>query len=96
MLHIITAKVELDILLARIAKDDVLLFISNAVLSLHKYALSAQKIALHCTDFKCYALEADLLARGLLPEDVLSDISIIDYQSFITLTIDHEVIKTWN
>ncbi len=95
MLHIISTRSEQEILFARIAKGDTLLFIADAVLSLHKKSQTAKIILTHCQDKRCYVLEADLFARGLVLDEILAEVSVVDYSGFVSLTIKNEVIKTW-
>jgi tRNA 2-thiouridine synthesizing protein B len=42
------------------------------------------------------ALSSDLLARGILSEELLDGIEIIDYTGFVNLTIEHSVIQSWD
>ncbi|GAW87684.1 conserved hypothetical protein [Bathymodiolus platifrons methanotrophic gill symbiont] len=96
MLHIISTTAGHEVLFERIAKGDTLLFIASAVLSLHKNSLSAEKLLPYCAHFHCYVLEEDLLARGLDADDILAEIKRVDYPGFVSLTVENEVIKTWN
>jgi tRNA 2-thiouridine synthesizing protein B len=95
MLHIISTSSEHEVLFARIAPGDALLFIGSAVLCLHKSSQAAKSISASSQQFQYYALQPDLLARGLAADDIISDISIVDYQGFVTLTLAHKVIKSW-
>ena len=96
MLHIITTTTGHEVLLQRISFGDALLFVESAVLSLHKNSQSAQILSPHLQYFQCYALEADLLARGLAADKILAEVAVVDYQGFVALTVEHAVIKTWN
>ena len=96
MLHIISAAVDYEVLFARIAEGDAILFVAGGVLSLYKNSQSAKLIKPYCQQFHFYALETDILARGLALEDVLSEIRMVDYPGFVSLTLEHKVIKTWN
>jgi len=96
MLHIISTRMEHEVLFARIAKGDALLFIADAVLCLHKNSQAAKAILAYCQHFQGYVLEADLLARGLALDELLPEIRLVDYQGFVNLTVEHEVVKTWN
>ena len=96
MLHIVSINSGHKALFERMTKGDALLFIASSVLCLHKNSHSAKTISAYCQDFKCYALEADLLARGLASDETLPEITTVDYQGFVSLTVEHEVIKTWN
>ena len=96
MLHIVSTTTQHEALFERIAKGDTLLFVASAVLCLHKNSQSAQTILAYCQDLHCYALEADVLARGLALDEILPEITIVDYPGFVSLTVEHKVIKTWN
>lgn len=96
MLHIISTGSAHDVLLERIDPDDALLFIADAVLCLQKNSQAAKVLAAFCQPAHCYVLEADLLARGLAAAEILVEIQLVDYQGFVALTEQYEVIKTWN
>lgn len=46
-------------------------------------------------DITIYALEADLIARGML-DKVLPKIQIIDYAGFVDLTMQHHPTQSWS
>jgi len=95
MLHLITqSPVELS-LFNRIAADDTLLFIRSAVfVVISGHALNEQLNSLLKQNQLC-VLTTDLLARGILAEQVLSGIEIIDYAEFVDLTLQHSVVHSW-
>ncbi len=95
MLHIINTPLEHKVLFARISQEDALLFTADAVLCLHKKSQAAKTILAYCQQLQCHVLEADLFARGLTADDILSEITLVDYKGFVALTIEHKVIKTW-
>ena len=96
MLHIISEPLDFEALFARVAQGDAILFIASAVLCLHKNSQAAKIIRPYCQHRQCYALETDFLARGLALESVLDEISMVDYPGFVSLSVEHKVIKTWN
>ena len=96
MLHILNQRVEHDVFFQRIAQGDALIFVGSAVLALHSKAQAADQLKQYCQNFQCYVLEPDLLARGLAHDEIIVDIKPVDYSGFVTLTTEHEVIKTWN
>lgn len=98
MLHIIGTRFEHDVLFERMGQGEgnALLFVASAVLCLHKKSQAAKLILAHSRSFQCYVLQADLLARGLTSADMIPEITVVDYQGFVTLTVEHKVIKTWN
>ncbi len=96
MLHIVSTNMGYEVLFERFAKGDAILFVESAVLCLHKNSQITKIILPYCQHLQCYALEADLLARGLALDEILPEITTVDYQGFVSLTVEHEVIKTWN
>jgi sulfur relay protein TusB/DsrH len=62
-----------------IAEGDALLFIGSAVLCLHKNSQAAKTIETCGQQFQCFALQADLLARGLSADKIIADINIVVY-----------------
>lgn len=95
MLHIISTNSGHDVLLQRLNPDDSVLFVESAVLSLHKSSQSAKTILIYGQTMHFYALQADLLARGLAEDRVLDIVKLIDFQGFVTLTTEHPAIKSW-
>lgn len=95
MLHIISVGTGHSVLLERLGSDDALLFIGEAVLSLHKNAHHAEPLLQSCHAGHCYALAPDLHLRGLSALDVLPQIILLEYVDFVQLTLEHTVIKTW-
>ncbi|MBT3811347.1 MAG: sulfurtransferase complex subunit TusB [Gammaproteobacteria bacterium] len=95
MLHIISTSAGHEVLFARIKKGDAILFTGSAVLCLRKNSEAAKTIETCGQQFQCFALQTDLLARGLNADNISTDISIVDYPGFVTLTLAHEVIKSW-
>ncbi|MBE0469409.1 MAG: sulfurtransferase complex subunit TusB [Methyloprofundus sp.] len=96
MLHILNERVELDVFFQRIAREDALIFLGSSVLCLHSNGQAAEQLKQYCQNFQCYVLEPDLLARGLKRNEIIVGIKPVDYSGFVTLTTEHEVIKTWN
>ncbi|WP_428355989.1 sulfurtransferase complex subunit TusB [Methyloprofundus sp.] len=96
MLHIIRTSVGLEVLLDRVAEGDALLFVESAVLCLHKQSQSAQRIRSIDKPLQYYALQSDVLARGLSLATIMAEVSIVDYPGFVRLTVEHKVIKTWS
>lgn len=96
MLHILNKRVEYDVFFRRIAQGDALIFMASAVLALYSKAQTAEQLEQYCQNFQCYVLEPDLLARGLMHDEIITNIKRVDYSGFVTLTTEHKVIKTWN
>jgi len=97
MLHIIEInRVEHQILFKRIAVDDSLLWVGNSVLSLAKAADTVRVFNTYLKTQRWYVLEDDLQRRGLLAEEIIAGVTVINYQAFVNLTLEHSVIQSWN
>lgn len=95
MLHILAkSPVELHIL-DRIDTGDTVLFIRSAVLVLLSENIMRERLKKMLMQNQLCALSSDLLARGILPEELLDGIKIIDYTDFVELTIEHSVTQSW-
>jgi sulfur relay protein TusB/DsrH len=96
MLHIIAKSPIQASILERIDAGDSVLFIRSAVQELSSNgALSEQLNKLLQNQSNLAALTTDLQARGILPEQLVEGISIIDYPVFVELTIEHSLIQSW-
>jgi len=95
MLHIVTHH-QFVVQFERITKGDAILFLADSILSLHKKGQFKDYFSVWTTDFACYVLQADMLARGLRENELIAGLQIIDYSGFVDLTVAHKVIKTWN
>jgi tRNA 2-thiouridine synthesizing protein B len=75
-------------------KDSVLL-IEDGVLGAHISSPLKEKIKqLSISGAKFYALENDLIARGI-SNKLLPGITPVTYQGFVDLTLQHKLIQSW-
>jgi tRNA 2-thiouridine synthesizing protein B len=96
MLHILS-KTPLDlVILERMTTGDMIILIEDAVIE----ALINGPCHLHWQHQqqhqKIFVLAADLDIRGLKSDRIVKGIEIIDYQGFVQLTINNEVIHSWH
>lgn len=42
-----------------------------------------------------YVLGPDLKARGLVPENVIEGIKVVDYAGFVDLVVEHDKVQSW-
>jgi tRNA 2-thiouridine synthesizing protein B len=49
--------------------------------------------AMHSLSF--YALGPDLQARGIMPEQLVNGVTIVDYGGFVDLTIEYHCVQAW-
>jgi sulfur relay protein TusB/DsrH len=95
MLHIIAKSPVEPVILDRIGAGDTVLFIRSAVLAVLSGNILREQLKLMLIQNQLFALSPDLAARGILPEELLDDIRVIDYAGFVELTIEHPVIQSW-
>lgn len=77
--------------LSYIDDGDAILLLENGVYG----ALSSQSLAAQLTNKTCYVIEADLQARGLLEQDRLTHIKLIDVNQFVELTTQYDLVQSW-
>jgi len=96
MLHIIAKSPVESHMLDRIDAGDTVLFIRSAVIVLLSEHVLRERLKKMMMQSQMCVLSPDLLARGILPEELLDGIEIIDYTDFVELTIEHAVIHSWD
>ncbi len=95
MLHIVTHH-RFAVQFERVAQGDTVLFLADSIVFLHKKGRFAEHFLIWSQLYRCYVLQADMLARGLLEDELVAGVQVIDYSGFVDLTVAHKVIKTWN
>lgn len=78
--------------LARLPKQDTVIFLNNAVFGLLKNSNWQNKIA---EIVPCYVLHDDLTLRGIEISSLIESVTPIDYAQFVTLTVENTPIQTW-
>ena len=80
----------------RLAKrgSSVLLF-EDGVIGAMQNTKYSEKITRAMNDFSFYVLGPDIRARGLSDSNVVDGIKIIDYDGFVDLTTEHEMVQSW-
>ena len=77
------------------AKDSSILFIEDAVLSVMKSTKCSDLIETSLKNFKMYALQPDLEARGLSLDNVIDGVKLVGYEEFVDLTTEHDSVQSW-
>lgn len=76
------------------APGSAILLIENAVIAAVAGSTWAQALA-EAGDFRWFALEADLVARGLRGK-VLPSVGVVDDAGFVALAVEHDKIVAWS
>ncbi|MGJ3494603.1 tRNA 2-thiouridine synthesizing protein B [Piscirickettsia salmonis] len=74
-------------------QDGVLLLENGVYAACNSYSLSTQ---IHLLSSPCFALRADLTARGITDTDIDPMITMIDYQTFVDLIAQFDNSLTWS
>ena len=75
--------------------SDAILLLEDGVFGAIKSApVSAQLQELMLSGTRVCAITADIKARGLA-EKVLASIELVDYESFVQLTLEHRCVQSW-
>ncbi|ODS24751.1 hypothetical protein AB835_02255 [Candidatus Endobugula sertula] len=78
--------------LGRIQSGDSVLLLEDGVYA----ALSSQPWAMLMNpSHQYYAIKADVEARGLGEDKLLSHITLIDYEQFVELSTEHSTVQSW-
>lgn len=81
----------LDQCLNYAAERDTILLLENGVYG----ALLNQPLADKLSQRKCYAIETDLKARGLLEQELAPHIQLINFTYFVRLSAEHKLTQSW-
>ena len=96
MLHLIYQSPLESATLQRIAINDSVLFMENALFRLLKSKHYTNELEAMSKLHSLFVLAEEIEIRGIHPSELISGIKIIDYQDFVTLTLNHQLIQTWN
>ena len=96
MLHIFTQTPLEPAILERIDIGDDILLIEDAVIEALKSGNSSEQLRQLLDCRRICVLEPDMKVRGVSIEEALPGIKTVDYQGFLELTVENEVVHSWN
>ncbi len=80
----------------RLAKaDSAVLLIEDAIYATLKSSAITNKMGQALEHHPVYALQPDLQARGVNPDNMIDGISLVDYDGFVKLTIEYDKLQSW-
>ncbi len=85
----------LDTCLRLARADSAILLIEDGVYAVQKNAAAADKLQQAMSQQQIFALQPDLQARGLNPDNMIDGISLVDYDGFVKLTTEYEKLQSW-
>lgn len=75
-------------------KGSSILFIEDGIYAALNSGEFSGKIKSTLTNYKIYALEPDVSARGMNGK-IIDGIKLIDYNGFVDLATEHDVVQSW-
>ena len=80
----------------RLAKaDSAILLIEDGIYAVQKNSATSNKMEQALGNHPVYALQPDLQARGVNPENMIDGISLVDYDGFVKLTTEYDRLQSW-
>ena len=99
MLHIINqspiSSIQFTSCLRLLLSQQSLLLIEDGVYALKQNTFYAELLKQRLATTRIYALLPDIKARGI-EDKIIPDISLINYEEFVELTVQHKTICSWN
>jgi tRNA 2-thiouridine synthesizing protein B len=80
----------------RLAKaNSAILLIEDGIYAVQRNSAGADKIQQALDNHPVYALQPDLQARGINPDNMVDGISLVDYDGFVKLTTEYDNLQSW-
>ena len=99
MLHIVNKSPyennALNSCIKHVNEGDSILLIEDATVAVIKNSSFSEQIFDVIRDKKLYVLSADLYARGITEEKVITGVEYVDYEGFVDLTVENSPIQSW-
>jgi tRNA 2-thiouridine synthesizing protein B len=96
MLHLIAQSPIDSAIFQRLGAGDDLLFLDKAVLNILQKGQLNETLTALLAQHQLYALANDVEIRGIIPEELLKGIIVIDYAGFVELSVQNSLIQTWS
>lgn len=85
----------LDSCLRHAVKGSAVLLLEDGVYGALQGTAFSGRVADATADLRIYVLGPDLAARGLDQGAVVPGITVIDYNGFVDLTVEHSAVQAW-
>ena len=96
MLHLIFQS-PIDIaILERIDSGDDVVFLENAVLRILQNGSLSDTLTQLLKQNRLYVLADDIEVRGIVADELVNGIEVIDYSELVRLTVKNPVIQSWS
>ena len=96
MLHLIFQSPIESAILERIDSGDIVVFLENAVLRTLQNSAISNTLAQQLGRNRLCVLSDDIAVRGIIPDELVQGIEVIDYAGLVELTVNNPVIQSWS
>ncbi|CAA9889923.1 Sulfur relay protein TusB/DsrH [Candidatus Methylobacter favarea] len=95
MLHLVFQSPIETAILERSDSGDVIVFLENSVLRILQKGALSDSLSRQLTTNRLCVLSDDISVRGIMAEELVKGIEVIDYAELVDLTIKNTVIQSW-
>lgn len=96
MLHLIFQSPIESAILERIDSGDIVVFLENAVLRTLQNSAISTTLAQQLGRNRLCVLSDDIAVRGIIPDELIKGVEVIDYAELVELTVNNPVIQSWS
>jgi tRNA 2-thiouridine synthesizing protein B len=96
VLHLVFQSPIETAILERIDSGDVVVFLENSVLRILQNGMLSDRLAQQLKISRLCVLSDDIAVRGIVADELVKGIEVIDYVEFVELTVKNPVIQSWS
>lgn len=96
MLHLVFQSPIETAILERIDSGDVVIFLENSVLRILQKGLLSDRLTQQLKINRLCVLSDDITVRGIVADELVKGIEVIDYAELVELTVKNPVIQSWS
>lgn len=96
VLHLIFQSPIEPAILERIDSGDIVVFLENAVLRTLQNGVISNTLAQQLASNRLCVLSDDIAVRGIIFDELVKGIEVIDYAELVELTVNSPVIQSWS
>jgi tRNA 2-thiouridine synthesizing protein B len=96
MLHLISQSPIETAILGRIDPGDDVVFLEDSVLRILQEGSLGDALTRLLDDSRLYALSEDIQVRGIISDELVTGIEVINYAGLVALAVKNPVIQSWS
>jgi tRNA 2-thiouridine synthesizing protein B len=96
VLHLIFQSPIETAILERVDSGDIVVFLENAVLRTLQNSVISVTLTRQLSSNRLCVLSDDIAVRGIIPDELIKGIEVINYADLVELTVNNPVIQSWS